>query len=135
MSLAASVQIALDRLAAQSPAALQLLTLAAYLAPEPIPLTLFTTHPTHLPDPLATTATDPLAFAELTRLLRQHGLARAEPGPLQLHRLLAAILRTQPHQQPDLATIAVGLLRVAVPDDRGTTPMPGQAGVSSSRTS
>ncbi len=38
VSLAASVQIALDRLVAQSPAALQLLTLAAYLAPEPIPL-------------------------------------------------------------------------------------------------
>ncbi|HET9257089.1 MAG TPA: FxSxx-COOH system tetratricopeptide repeat protein, partial [Pseudonocardiaceae bacterium] len=45
VSLAASVQIALERLAAQSPAALQLLTLAAYLAPEPIPLTVFTAHP------------------------------------------------------------------------------------------
>jgi tetratricopeptide (TPR) repeat protein len=118
VSLAASVQIALDRLAAQSPAALQLLTLAAYLAPEPIPLTLFTTHPTHLPDRLATVAADPLAFAELTRLLRQHGLARVEPTALQLHRLLAAILRTQPHQQPDLPTLAVGLLRIAVPDER-----------------
>ncbi|MGH3693014.1 MAG: FxSxx-COOH system tetratricopeptide repeat protein [Pseudonocardiaceae bacterium] len=117
VSLAASVQVALDRLAAQSPAALQLLTLAAYLAPEPIPLTLFTTHPTQLPDPLATAATDPLAFAELTGLLRQHGLARVESGILQLHRLLAAIVRTQPHQQPHLPTLAVGLLRVAVPDD------------------
>jgi hypothetical protein len=44
VSLAASVRIALDRLATQSPAALQLLTLAAYLGPEPIPLTLFSTH-------------------------------------------------------------------------------------------
>ncbi|MGH3889873.1 MAG: FxSxx-COOH system tetratricopeptide repeat protein [Pseudonocardiaceae bacterium] len=122
VSLAASVQIALDRLAAQSPAALQLLTLAAYLAPEPIPLTLFTTRPTQLPDPLATAAADPLAFAGLAGLLRQHGLARIEPGALQLHRLLAAILRTQPHQQPDLPTRTVGLLRVAVPDDPWNNP-------------
>jgi tetratricopeptide (TPR) repeat protein len=117
VSLAASVQIALDRLAAQSPAAWVLLTLAAYLAPEPIPLTLITTHPTHMPDPLATVAGDPLAFPTLPRLLRQYGLVRVEPGTLELHRLLAAILRTQPHQQQDLPTLAVRLLRAAVPAD------------------
>jgi tetratricopeptide (TPR) repeat protein len=116
VSLAASVQIALDRLATHSPVALQLLTLSAYLAPEPIPLTLLTTHPAQLPDLLATAATDPLAFAELTRLLRQHGLARVEPTTLTLHRLLAAILRTQPHQQ-DLPTLVIRLLRAAVPAD------------------
>ena len=117
ISLAASVQITLDRLNAQSPAALQLLTLAAYLAPEPIPLALFTAHPAQLPDPLATAAADPLAFPALTRLLRQHGLARVEPTTVQLHRLVAAILRNQPHQPQDLATRAVRLLRAAVPDD------------------
>jgi tetratricopeptide (TPR) repeat protein len=117
VSLAASVQIALDRLAAQSPAALVLLTLAAYLAPEPIPLTLFTTYPMQLPEPLATAAGDPLAFAELTRLLRQDGLAHVEPASLQLHRLLAAILRTRPHPLHDLPTLAVRLLYAAVPAD------------------
>jgi len=115
VSLAASVQIALERLATQSPAGLQLLTLAAYLAPEPIPLTLFTTHPGALPDPLATVASDPLAFTELTRLVRQQGLARMEPATLTLHRLLAAILRTQSSQRPDFPLLAVRLLRAAVP--------------------
>ncbi len=117
VSLAASAQIALNRLAAQSPAALVLVTLAAYLAPEPIPLTLFTAHPSELPEPLAATAADPLAFTALTRLLRQYGLARVESATLALHRLLAAILRTQPHQQPDLPALAVRLLRAAVPTD------------------
>jgi tetratricopeptide (TPR) repeat protein len=117
VSLAASVQIALDRLAAQSPAALVLLTLAAYLAPEPIPLTLFTTHSAQLPDPLATVAGDPLAFTELILLLRQRGLTHVESATLELHRLLAAILRTQPHQPQDLPTLAVRLLRAAVPAD------------------
>jgi hypothetical protein len=123
VSLAASVQIALDRLAAQSPATLQLLTLAAHLAPEPIPLTLFTTHPTQLPDPLATAAGDPLTFIALTRLLHQRGLARVETATLALHRLLAAILRTQPHQEPDLPTLAVQLLRAAVPADPWDNPL------------
>ncbi|MGH3867571.1 MAG: FxSxx-COOH system tetratricopeptide repeat protein [Pseudonocardiaceae bacterium] len=117
VSLAASTQIALDRLAAQSPVALVLLTLAAYLAPEPIPLTLVSTHPAQLPDPLAAVAGDPLAFAELTRLLRPYGLVRVEPATLELHRLLAAILRTQPHQHQDLPILVVRLLRAAVPAD------------------
>ncbi|MGQ0773306.1 MAG: FxSxx-COOH system tetratricopeptide repeat protein [Pseudonocardiales bacterium] len=120
--LAASSQIAFDRLTAQSPAALQLLTLTAFLAPEPIPLTLFTAHPAQLPDPLASEAADPLAFTELIRLLRQSGLARVEPTTLQLHRLLAAILRTQPPQQPDLPTCTIRLLRAAVPADPWNNP-------------
>ncbi len=117
VSLAASVQIALDRLAAQSPPALVMLTLAAYLAPEPIPLTLFTTNTTQLPDPLATVAEDPLAFSSLIRLLRQYGLARVEPTTLMLHRLLAAILRARPDQHQELPTLAVRLLRATLPDD------------------
>ncbi|MBV9010644.1 MAG: tetratricopeptide repeat protein [Pseudonocardiales bacterium] len=116
VSLTASYQIAFDWLAKQAPAALDLLTLAAYLAPEPIPLALFTTHPDRLPDPLATTARDPLAFTELTRLLRRAGLARVEPGSLQLHRLLQAILRAHSNQH-DMATVAIRLLRATVPAD------------------
>ncbi len=122
VSLAASVQLALDRLAAQSPAARVLLTLAAYLAPEPIPLTLFTAHVAVLPGSLATMVADPLAFAELTRLLRRRGLAHVESATLVLHRLLAAILRAQPHQQQDLPAVAVRLLRAAVPDDPWDNP-------------
>ncbi len=116
VSLAASYQIAFDRLATQAPVALDLLTLAAHLAPEPIPRTLFTTHPDQLPDPLATTARDPLAFTELTRLLRRAGLARVEPNSLQLHRLLQAILRAQPTEH-DMPTVAIRLLRATVPAD------------------
>lgn len=78
-SLAASTQLGLDRLADQASAALDLLILAAQLAPEPIPLTLFTDEPDQFTDPLATTACDPLAFADLTRLLRHRALARVEP--------------------------------------------------------
>jgi Domain of unknown function (DUF4062)/NB-ARC domain len=74
--LAASLQLAFEQLAAEDPAALTLLKLAAQLAPEPIPFTLFTAHPELLPAPLATAAADPMAFAELTGVLRR----RALPG-------------------------------------------------------
>ncbi|MGH4000317.1 MAG: hypothetical protein ACRDTJ_22980, partial [Pseudonocardiaceae bacterium] len=121
VSLAAGYQIAFDQLAAQAPAALELLTLAAQLAPEPIPLTLFTAHPDRLPDPLATMARDRLAFTELTRLLRRRGLVRVEPGSLQLHRLLQAILRFQPREH-DMATVAIRLLRATVPADPWNNP-------------
>jgi tetratricopeptide (TPR) repeat protein len=123
VSLAASVQIALDRLGAQSPAALQLLSLVAYLAPEPIPLTLVTTCTDQLPEPLGTTAGDPLAFTALIRLLRQYGLVRVEATTLTMHRLLAAILRAQPYPYQDLSTRAIWLLRAAVPaDDQWHSP-------------
>ncbi|MGH3886156.1 MAG: FxSxx-COOH system tetratricopeptide repeat protein [Pseudonocardiaceae bacterium] len=121
VSLAAGYQIAFDQLTAQAPAALDLLTLAAHLAPEPIPLTLFTTHPDRLPDLLASMARDPLAFTELTRLLRRGGLARVEPGSLQLHRLLQAILRSQPSEH-DMAAVAIRLLRATVPVDPWDNP-------------
>jgi hypothetical protein len=56
-TVAASWTVAFDRLEADNSAALLLLSLAACLAPEPIPLTLFTRHPNQLPDPLPSTAT------------------------------------------------------------------------------
>ncbi|MGH3847052.1 MAG: FxSxx-COOH system tetratricopeptide repeat protein, partial [Pseudonocardiaceae bacterium] len=122
VSLAASVQIALDRLGAQSPAALVLVSLAAYLGPEPIPLTLFSTHPTQLPNPLTSAAGDSLAFTTLIRVLRQHGLVRVEATTVLLHRLLAAIVRSQTRQHRDLPTHVVRLLRVAVPADPWENP-------------
>jgi tetratricopeptide (TPR) repeat protein len=122
VSLTASIQITLDRLAAQSPAALVLLTLASYLAPEPIPMTLVTSHPDQLPDPLGTAAADPLAFIALTRLLQRYGMTRVESATFALHRLLAAILRSRPHPYQDLPIRAIRLLRAAVPADPGDNP-------------
>ncbi|MGH4006575.1 MAG: FxSxx-COOH system tetratricopeptide repeat protein, partial [Pseudonocardiaceae bacterium] len=128
-SLAASWQVAFDRLAGDEPAALHLLTLCAQLAPEPIPFTLFTANPEALPGALDDAASDPLAFARRTRLLRTRSLARVETGSLQLHRLVQAILRARSAAEaaePDLAVIAVRLLRAADPpnpwNNLGTWP-------------
>jgi hypothetical protein len=125
VSLAASWQVALDRLAADEPAALDLLALCAHLASEPIPFTLFTPHANVLPGGLAAAAGDPLAFGRLIRLVRTRSLARVETDSLQLHRLVQAILRarsTAEAAKPDLAVTAVRLLRAAVSPDPWNNP-------------
>jgi len=92
-TVAASWTLAFDHLAAENSTAMLLLTLAAWLAPELIPLTLFTQHPDRLPDPLPSTVIDPLAVADLTGLLQRRGLAQVTPQTIRLHRVPAALLR------------------------------------------
>ncbi|MGH3840100.1 MAG: FxSxx-COOH system tetratricopeptide repeat protein [Pseudonocardiaceae bacterium] len=120
VSLAASYQVAFDQLATDQPAALDVLTLAAHLAPEPIPFTLFTAHHEMLPEPLAGTAGDPLAFAGLTRALRRRALARVSTDGLQLHRLVQAILlsrRSVGATEDSMSAVGLRLLRRMVPFD------------------
>ena len=118
VSLAASLQLAVEHVAEEDSAAVVLLRLAAQWAPEPIPLTLFTTHPDQLPPPLKDAVADPVAFAGLTRLVRHRALAGVGPDSLQLHRLVQAILREDPTRSTpttkDLTTLARRLLRAAV---------------------
>src|SRR5687768_4382324 len=64
--------LSLERLRAQDPAAVQLLELAAFLAPDPIPLTLFTGHPELLDEPLRTTAADPADLADTVGALARY---------------------------------------------------------------
>ncbi|MDQ3760687.1 MAG: FxSxx-COOH system tetratricopeptide repeat protein [Actinomycetota bacterium] len=125
VSLAASLHLAFDQLADDDPAALGLLRLAAVLAPEPIPFTLFTAHPDRLPPPLGAAAGDPVAFAGITGLVRRRALARVGPDGLQVHRLVQAILRDRPASTPadeDLTTVARRLLQLTVPADPWHNP-------------
>jgi hypothetical protein len=118
VSLTASLQLAFEELAIEDPAALMLLRLAAQLAPEPIPFTLFTAHPDQLPPPLAAVATDPVAFTGIIGLVRRRALARVGPDSFQVHRLVQATLGDHPTSTPDkdnLSTAARRLLRDAVP--------------------
>ncbi len=117
-SVTASWSVSFDRLAQDNPAALALLTLVAWLAPEPVPLTLFTEHPDLLPPPLAETAADPLAVAAVTATLRRRGLAQLSPTAITLHRVPAALLRdraTEPEKAQWAATV-VRVLRASMPE-------------------
>jgi tetratricopeptide (TPR) repeat protein len=123
--LGASWSVAFDRLNADDPAALQLLTLLAWLAPEPVPLTLITEHPDKVPEPLASTAADPLTLAATTATLRRRAMARITPENVHLHRVPAALLRTRNDLDPtDGWTVtAVRLLRAVLPVDVWNNPV------------
>lgn len=102
--------ISAAHLGAESPAAVQLLGVCAYLASEPIPLDVFTAHAELLPEPLSSAAADPLAFAEAVSVLTGHALARRTPAGLQLHHLVQSAIRTG--AGPDSLALTLLLLRV-----------------------
>ena len=117
--------LSLDQLRALQPATVQLLGLCAYLAPEPIPLDLFTSHFEDLPAPLGQIVGDPLAFAETVGALVDYSLARRSDAGLILHRLVQAVIRQPRPDQPENPhplSVVIGLLRADLPEEIGTVP-------------
>ena len=93
-SLAATWLFSMDRLMESDPAAVQLLEYCSVLAPEAIPLDLFTSTSSNLfRHPLCDVVGDPIQFARIVSLAGVFSLARATPGFVQLHRLTQAVIR------------------------------------------
>jgi hypothetical protein len=102
LSLAAATRLIADRLDRDDPAAAQLASLCAFLAPEPIPEDLFTRTAAELPGELAERAADPLGWRQTLAHLARQSLARIDARGLAMHRLTQAILRDR--LTPDQAT-------------------------------
>jgi hypothetical protein len=111
--------LSLQRLRGEDPAAVQLLELAAFLAPEPIPLTLMSGHADLFGEPLHTTAADPDALADTVGVLVGYSLARRSSDGFQVHRLVQAVIRHRlsPERQQVTAQQVVELLAAASPGD------------------
>jgi hypothetical protein len=120
-SLAAATQQIVDRLAREDPAAAELATLCAFLAPEPIPEDLFTTALSDLPGDLAASAADPLARRQTLAHLAGQSLARIDERGLQIHRLTQAILcdRLTPAQAAATRQRTEAILVASNPRDGG----------------
>ncbi|CAG6395638.1 FxSxx-COOH system tetratricopeptide repeat protein [Streptomyces cocklensis] len=82
-------QLSVRKLEAEQPQARQLLEQCALLAPEPIPLDLFTGST----EPLNAAAADPVGWDTTVGALAGLGLARREATSLVLHRLVQAAVR------------------------------------------
>ncbi len=92
-SLAGTTRVAAERLGSNAPLAAELLSLCAFLAPEPIPYDLFAVAANQIPGALAAQVADPLAWRELIAAVARSSLARIDQSGIQLHRLTQAILR------------------------------------------
>ncbi|MGW2729700.1 FxSxx-COOH system tetratricopeptide repeat protein, partial [Streptomyces sp. NPDC001494] len=99
-SLAATVNIAVARLAEDGhPAAAALLSLGAFLGPEPIPSAWLETSRSCLAS-IPGDPDDPMWLRKALQPLGRFGLARTDYDTFQIHRLTQAIVRTQ--TSPDL---------------------------------
>jgi Domain of unknown function (DUF4062)/Tetratricopeptide repeat len=118
-SLAAVTRLAVDRLDREDPAAAQLASMCAFLAPEPIPDDLFTSVPDVLSGELAARAVDPLAWRQTLAKLARQSLARIDQRGLVMHRLTQAILRDRLTAEQAAATRACteAILAAADPGD------------------
>jgi hypothetical protein len=118
-SLAAATGVIADRLARQDPAAAELATVCAFLAPEPIPESLFTSAVGVLPGELAVRAADPLAWRQTLAHITRQSLARIDHRGLQMHRLTQAILRDRltPAQAAATRRYAEAVLAASSPGD------------------
>jgi hypothetical protein len=125
-TVAATVQLALDRLSADAPAAAALLRLLAYLAPDPVPLYLLLTArppgdlPVGEPPELTPPLRDDLAADDAVTALRRYSLVSpVVDGQVLVHRLVQSITRSQlpPEAASQYAWTAIVLVSAAVPSD------------------
>ena len=104
ISLAGAIQLTLERLVRENSAAATLAEVCSFLAPEPIPLALFTAAANQLPEPLASAAADVLAWRKLLAALGRSSLARIDQQAMQMHRLTQAVLRDRLTPERSAAT-------------------------------
>jgi hypothetical protein len=98
IAVAAAWTVALDRLGAENPAALQVLQACSFLAPEPISRELFLGPRTPPISPeLDATLQNPSRLNQAIRDIQRYGLARIDyrDNSIQLHRLVKTVLVSQ----------------------------------------
>jgi hypothetical protein len=118
-TVATTWSLALQKLQDKAPAAVGLLTLAAFLAPDDVPQPLVVAHGDVLPEPLATTVADPLAAGDAVAALRGFSLVRVVADGLFAHRLLQAVVRAGLDDDAERAwaSAAIRLLRTGFPHE------------------
>ncbi|NUT52283.1 MAG: tetratricopeptide repeat protein [Saccharothrix sp.] len=128
-TLATLWDLSLTAVGARVPVAVDLLDLLAWLAPEPVPLDLFTTHPEALPPSLSGAVTDPVAWADAVGVLVDWFLVRRTERELTIaHRLLQQSLRLRQggtparHDSEHPQSVCQALLEAALPRKDDSVP-------------
>ncbi|MEU4236498.1 FxSxx-COOH system tetratricopeptide repeat protein [Actinoplanes sp. NPDC026619] len=125
-SVAAAWTMSLERLRTTSPAAMRLLEICSFFAPEPIIRTLFSNpgatgaRPEEEDDEFEKALRDPIKLNKAFRDIQRYSLARINyrtGGTLELHRLVQAVVRdgVEPERQRDVRHRGHQLLAAADP--------------------
>lgn len=128
LSVAAAWNVSLERLQKNHPAALQLLQVCAFFAPEPISRRLLTgVRDAPVPPELAAALRDPIRLGRAIREINRYALARINhsTNTIQLHRLVQRVLI---NQMPDALKKQMrnGAHRLLVQGDPGEPTAPYQ---------
>jgi hypothetical protein len=119
--VAATWRVAVDRLDVVDPVGLAVLTLVAWLGPDPVPWSVLVEHPDLLPAGIADDVRSPAALTERITDLGRQGLIGVTAAGVRLPRRPTALLvaRTAHTRvgSGGWADAAVRLLRAAVPED------------------
>jgi hypothetical protein len=110
--------LAIEQVAIASPAAVQLLQGFAFLAPDAIPIDLFTINPDELPKELGAVVRDELLLNDAIAELHRFSLVDRGRTGLHIHRLVQAVVRSHLSQgEQDLwIERVIHLLEKSVPD-------------------
>ena len=117
-TVATTWQLAFERLENEAPAALDLLYLLAYLAPDDIGRDLITGGGEHFPPRLAQLVSNPVDFDSAVAALRRYSLIEVRDGSFSVHRLVQAIIRgrlADRNAEGEWAEAAVGMANAAFP--------------------
>jgi len=126
-TVATTWNVALKEVANMAPAAIELLNLVAFLAPDGIPRNVFNNVPENvaLPKQLAAAVEAPLAFDDLVMALRQYSLVDAEADTIAVNRLVQDVTRDRIDQPATCVEAAVGLVAGVFSFDPGDPGGPG----------
>ncbi len=116
----ATFSLAVDKVAAVNIGAVYLLEVCAYLAPDKLPLHSLLDLPELLPEPLSTTARDPLTIEQtMNDLLRMGVLFPDENGTVRIHQLMQTVIlgRQAESTRRDRLCQAVALVCALMPEE------------------
>jgi len=117
-TVATTWQVALDRVGA-TPAALDLLSLCAFLAPDNVPRALLGEQAEVLPEPLRSIVRRPLAYTEAISTLGRYSLVTVTTDTLAVHRLVQTVVRVRlsPEAERASSAAAIRLLSAGFPSE------------------
>jgi len=117
-TVATTWQLAFNRLENEAPAALDLLYLLAYLAPDDISRDLIAGGGAYFPPRLAQLVSNPVEFDSAVAALRRYSLIEVRDSSFSVHRLVQVVIRSQladRNAETEWAEAAVGMANAAFP--------------------